>query len=421
MSSRIARLLCDVHPIWLLAPLMVVPCMAAVDWGWIGGTTPRPAWALIALWAAFPSFPLFPKLAAWRVLPVSRTDRIRAQCWLYVGLPLVWSGVAMGLVVMVRAIGPGVRALDVAAALSVQLLAATALACALLFGRVARRSWRLRPLLSWLSIGLVVAVVGVSLLPLPGPAVLLPAGGAALVIVLLAYAFAERFGDLFDSSGRLARVLPEAKRRAGGGSARGWRALAPRMLGLAATGALCGLAGGFSYQVATGTLTGSRGASLPTTLVVLMSLFWLVGGTGVVRSVRALRLLPIGALGLTLALQAFILAIAGLVLAGIWAGGALAASDPAPLRVIACACIPVFSLRLPLDFRFGRALPMSLMLAPLILLPLARLAPEQAWPEALAGGLVLTVAIWIWTWWELTRGRGAYRPQPLPPRWREAA
>jgi hypothetical protein len=360
------RLLKDVRPAWFVVASGVLLTLGALDGAWLysPATWAGSLWFSGAVWAFLPSAPYLSKFRTWRVLPVSRLGRRQAQAWVALGLPLSWILLAMALALAIHAVvgGPQAAPPEIAKALGIQMLAMTAMAAIAVGVAQARR----------LSLGALRAA-----------------------------------------------AKPGARNPAPGFP--GWPALSPLVLASLAMAAASGVAVGFWPPSPGEPGPAGTASALPSQSLVIVLVIWAIGGSTPVRSVRALRALPIGALGLTAVLQGFVLAVGACAFAGLWTVYTVRGAETDRLATLAWAAIPILSLRLPLDFRFGGPKVLWLTIAPIVLITLARLIPPAAQPTAGIAGLGLAALAWGWTWRELSSGRGAYRAQPVrPARWRGA-
>ena len=151
---------------------------------------------------------------------------------------------------------------------------------------------------------------------------------------------------------------------------------------------------------------------------MLVLVVWAIGGATIARAVRPLRLLPLGSATLTAIFQGFILIVAAAAFAAVWAVQALVGADSSQLYLFVTTSIPVLALNPPLNFRFGGRRVVWPVFVPIVLVTLARLIPSSTGPAIAAGSIAITAGLWVWTWWEISRGRGAYRAHPAIPRWR---
>jgi hypothetical protein len=150
-------------------------------------------------------------------------------------------------------------------------------------------------------------------------------------------------------------------------------------------------------------------------LIAVLSMVW-VPGALISLSIRALRGLPIGCVALTLILEVIVAASAIIAIGCVALLFSVTHENTARLPAYFFTILGLISLRLPTELRLGAQTAMILSIAPIMLLPvLILIAPS---PVA-AAALVATVVGWIWTYWELSRGRHAYRQRPMvAARWR---
>jgi hypothetical protein len=425
MSPAIFRLLKDVRPFWVLFSLLMVLTVAAIDgvvltnpnqenWRlWLGGAI----W-LLAPTAAYPG-----RFTVWRALPVASVERHRAQWWACLGLPLTWVAIAMAgaLIVARAAFGIRARALDVAAVAGSEVLAVTALVAAIQFGSALRRTWWLRGARTWFPLALACLVFGGRFLRPPSAGLLAGMGGLTFLLALLAYAVADRIGEALDRLGRWAASRPGAHAPAHARAAKGWAAMAPTVLSAWIMSAASGSAICYSANLFMSGRTGLVGPDVGLGQLMIVLLAWAIGGSGIPRTVRVLRGLPLGPATLTAVLQGFLASIAAAAFLAMWLVLRFTGGDTAQLSLFVVSIVPVLSLNLPLALHFGSRHFLALIVVPIVLVNLARLIPATAGPVILAGSALLTAALWVWTWWELARGRNAYRPLPRLLRWRGAA
>jgi len=235
------------------------------------------------------------------------------------------------------------------------------------------------------------------------------AGLGALVVAAVMY----RIGAL---SILAAPLTPLAKRtdskaRVEGKGATGWRALL-RIYGRGALiGALCVVATDLIVR-AVAPLTHGFDTS---TLIIAIFTAW-IATAFIPMSIRILGALPIGCLRLALILQGMIGTSAILIVGSLALLFTATHQDSTRLPAYFAVVLGLSSLRLPMQFRLGAQAALILTLTCVSLLPvLILIAPS---PVAVAA-MVATVVGWIWTYWELSRGRHAYRQRPMvAARWR---
>ncbi len=428
MTHPTLRLLGTVSLRWALVPILILVTLGLLD-SFIVADAREHGNAMgfgLVIWPFIPSAVHFGRFRAWPVLPVSRSDRRRAVWWVGVGLPLTWVILAMAGALVVVGLTAGVHAgsLRIAAALGAQVLAVTAAAAVFLLSTVlssmARRRESLRPLAPWIAGGLACAVLGATFLPSPGPLIQLAAGAAALAASLMAYAFADKIGEAVE---RFRRGLPSSAPERPDvrmGHARGWAAMAPMALAALALVGGAALAATFFSPVMLSPEARASGAGAGQSPLAIVLVAWAVGGGVAIRTIRPLRILPMGAVALTLVLQGFTLAVAAAAFAAVGAAQALAGFADPRLYIFAFTSIPVLALNLPLNFRFGGRRAVYLVAVPIVLVTLVHLIPTSAGPVVAAASVVFTAAFWVWTWWELARGRDAYQPRLPIVRWRGA-
>ncbi len=416
MSMAAIRLLRQIRPQGIAIAILAPVTLGLFDAVWL--TEPNAPvvsnWFIGGIWAFLPSASYFSRFAVWRVMPVSSADRRRAQWWVWLGLPLAW--VLVGMTGGILALAPFGRVhagpLDITAALGAQIQMEVALASALLLGSSLRRHPGWRAAAPLMTVALMIAVIGGSLVRTPDRMVLTGVGGVALALALMAYAAADGIGRVLrgiGEDGGIAASPPPGT----SGRARGWAAMWPHVVGAMGLAAGAGAAVGYWSPMVI------RPSSTPVQMIVLIMVIWAVGGSGALRAMRVLRALPVGPAALTVILQGFMLAATGACFAAIWGVFSLTGNDMADALMLFVAAVPVLALQLPLNLRFGGPLATWLALAPLVLVTMVRLIPAAASPLVTIAAPGLTALVWGWTWWEMAWGRGAYRQQPAwTPRWR---
>jgi hypothetical protein len=90
--------------------------------------------------------------------------------------------------------------------------------------------------------------------------------------------------------------------------------------------------------------------------------------------------------------------------------------DSARLPAYFFVVLGLSSLRLPMQLRLGAQAAIILTIASVSLLPVMVLIARN---PVMVVAVVATMAGWAWTYWELSRGRHAYRQRPMvAARWR---
>jgi hypothetical protein len=425
MSRNVRRLLLDVSPLWGTATAFAMLGVAGIDYALVAQPAgPGGATQFIAPWAAFfPSVMFAQKFPAWRALPLSSGERRRAQWWVWIGAPfglliLIMAAVtlALGLKGWIcadpAAIAGGLAGQIIAAA----LLVATGVLARLLRGRL--RSWSVLLVCA----GMAAVAAGMTRMRDLDPGLLMAGGLVVLLLAAAAYLNASGLGAALDRT--IAALEPTALGSPdGAGWARGWAAMAPWALAVTAVTVAAAVAVTYSPSLLLGPAHAeSARRGMPNQVALTLLMMTIILGAPIAQAIRTLRILPLSAAGLTMVLQGFMLAVATLTFAVLWALFRVTGVDTSRVGFFFFAAVPILALRLPLSFRLESWWSILATAAPLILVPFLQLVPgwNTPWFKVLELGLV--ALIWVWTWWELAYGRGAYRaPHPALTRWRGGA
>jgi hypothetical protein len=414
MRPGIRRLVLDIQPLWLVFVFAMGGEVLLTDTLWLGWRTKTLSF-LPAYWAAFAPAVMFQaKMPTWRLLPLSRRQIGRALWWAGMGAPLiVLTACLLAPFVILSLLGQThANGADVLALLAGQWTVCFIVGLSFLAVRLAwRRFGRLG--LAIATVGLVAVSLTSTLARLtPTPALrfwMIAAGLAALGGAAVIY----RIGALSILAAPLTPLAErtESKARLEGKGATGWSALFLLYGRSALIGALCVVATDLIVR-AVAPITHGFDTS---TLIIAIFVTW-IATAFIPMSIRNLGALPIGCLRLALVLQGMIGASAILTIGSLALLFTATHQDSARLPAYFVVVLGLSSLRLPMQFRLGAQSALILTLMCVSLLPvLILIAPSPV----MVAAMVAAGVGWGWTYWELSRGRHAYRQRPMvAARWR---
>jgi hypothetical protein len=236
--------------------------------------------------------------------------------------------------------------------------------------------------------------------------------GAGLTIAALLYLYAGRWpapmiGGLWAASARQAvTAVPQAP------GTRGWPALAVSLLPVL----LLTWMGVILVPAGIRLMVPNIDLTFFGLIVVLLAAQICV--TQLASAMRILRALPLTGARLTLYLILILTAVAAVSLLAFQLGGVAAGEPWNPVSLIPLLCLPL--LYFPSTLRFGfRFAQFGYAASLIVMLPLQFLDSVAPLSVILLVAGTLSAAGIVWSWWEITRGQGAYRLQPMvAPRWR---
>lgn len=417
MPGNVRRLVLDINPLIQLYLLIFVGSGLLSDYDWCSYYSPyqRPSLMPGVLFGIAASV-MLPKMAVWRLLPVSRIEVDRARWWLGIGGPAVALGLMMAVALAwSRAMGhpaPNSGAILLLMAAQIGIGAILILIQWILLPLSARVTGRWNRLL---LIPYLLLVFRLMLLPRDMEAVQQFTWGiaaAGLAVAALLYSCAGRWpapmiGGLWAASARqMVTAAPQAP------GTRGWPALAVSLLPilpLTWMGVIL-VPAGIKLMVPNIDLT------FFSLIVVLLAAQICV--TQLASAMRILRALPLTGARLTLNLVLILTAVAAVSLLVFHLGGVVAGEAWNPASLIPLLCLPL--LYFPSTLRFGfRFAQFGYAASLIVILPLQVLHAVAPFPAILLTTGALSAAGIAWSWWEITRGQSAYRLQPMvAPRWR---
>ncbi|CAN5130693.1 hypothetical protein BH11PSE2_BH11PSE2_11450 [soil metagenome] len=439
MSANVRRMALDFSPLWsgFIGFAIFITMLADVTW-LMGGSKQIPLTMLMAGAGALSMAAI--KRPIWALLPVSREEIGRANWWLMLGGPLLIIVAGM-LIPLAGAVLLGrlhAKPLAIAAVVSGQLALFGGFGCLLMTVGLVTRRFGLWGTTAYVLVGLSFAGVGLMYwrhLTSVIEVQMLTAGLTCVVIAAGLYLWAER--------------LPMAI-TPGAASRRGRRTLRDPVetpylppLSRNSSAGLWGLDRSAILTVIAITGAGATAivvaVNLNQTLATLVPLYapligyFLAMAYSMRLPVRVLRGLPISGARLAAMINltglVILLGVAG-VLAGVTA---LVGMPPVGMAESLALCTAIYALSLPARLRFDPrtvvavfiGLPTGVFPAIFAIAALAHHGPalfgrgEAIFLAIIAGALVLA---WPWGYWEITRGRAAYRGRPLAlARWRGAA